>query len=84
MRVISVPVEEVEPTVHQLFYFLFGNRDKTDLESTEFDVLVCFLQWFISILQRAMVRLKKNFFKKIKHLTIACSKGGREDLIHVV
>ena len=46
MRVISVPVEEVEPTVHQLFYFLFGSRDKTDLESTEFDVLAYFLSWF--------------------------------------
>ena len=43
MRVISVPGEEVEPTVHQLFYFSFDSRDKTDLESTEFDVLVYFL-----------------------------------------
>ena len=47
MRVISVPGVGVEPAVHQLFYFLFGSRDKTDLESTEFDVLAYFLSWFI-------------------------------------
>ena len=47
MRVISVPVEEVEPTVHQLFYFLFGSRDKNDLKSAEFGVLAYFLLWLI-------------------------------------